>query len=36
MEDFRRDWGWGWYGNNAVKKSIDRDFIDLWESLEKM
>ena len=36
LEDFRRDWGWRWSGNNAVKKSIDRDFIDLWESLEKM
>ena len=36
LEDFRRDWGWRWSGNNAVKKSTDRDFIDPWESLEKM
>lgn len=25
-----------WYGDDTVKKSIDRDFTDLWESLEKM
>ena len=35
MEDFRRDWGWGCYGNDTVKKSIDRDFTDLWESWKK-
>ena len=28
--------GWGWYGDDTVKKSVDRDFTDLWESLEKM